>query len=269
MPRVDLQAVSPHDAHNFVVGPAPRADEISRMMHRSHVRPPSRDSPPAGVPLAKPRPGPPEARFLCSVCGGASLPIFPPSEPRRLAEHVVNRDHHSNDPYGQDRKQQNIAQERRHIAPPLYLPCACPSCHSKVLAWSHTRHTNRHKLFHACFPHPAEVRQNALAFPHGIGGEAIARSHHSRMIASHEPEAVHPCRYRHEPETGDPCRYRGRAAGRFGAVASAGASALRRRMSPVLFSSAMAGKERASQGSLFPGSFAGIDHQPAISNLFE
>ena len=89
------------------------------------------------------------------------------------------------------------------------------------------------------------------------------------MIASHEPEAVHPCRYRHEPETGDPCRYRGRAAGRFGAVASAGASALRRRMSPVLFSSAMAGKERASQGSLFPGSFAGIDHQPAISNLFE
>src|SRR5215831_14008279 len=33
------------DAHNFVAGPAPRADEISRMMHRGHVRPPSRDSP--------------------------------------------------------------------------------------------------------------------------------------------------------------------------------------------------------------------------------
>src|SRR5262245_2300538 len=28
------------DAHNFVVGPAPRADEISKMMHRSHVQPP-------------------------------------------------------------------------------------------------------------------------------------------------------------------------------------------------------------------------------------
>jgi hypothetical protein len=27
------------DAHNFVVGPAPRADEIRRMMHRSHVQP--------------------------------------------------------------------------------------------------------------------------------------------------------------------------------------------------------------------------------------
>jgi len=45
--------------------------------------------------------------------------------------------------------------------------------------------------------------------PHGLGGEAI-----SRIIASHEPEAAHPC------------RYRGRAAGRFGAVASAGVSAL-------------------------------------------
>src|SRR5262249_47168131 len=79
----------------------------------------------------------------------SSLPSFPPSEPRRSAEYVVNRDYDSNDPYGQDRKQQNIAQERRHIAPPLYLPCACPSCHSKVLVWSDTRHTNRHKLFHA------------------------------------------------------------------------------------------------------------------------
>jgi len=47
--------------------------------------------------------------------------------------------------------------------------------------------------------------------------------------APHGPEAVHPCRYRHEPETGDPCRYRGRAAGRRAAVASAGASTLRRK----------------------------------------
>ena len=39
------------DAHNFVAGPAPRADEISRMMHRGHVRPPSRDSPPAAYML--------------------------------------------------------------------------------------------------------------------------------------------------------------------------------------------------------------------------
>ena len=36
----------------------------------------------------------------------------------------------------------------------------------------------------------------------------------------------------YEPEAGHSCRYRGRAAGRFGAVASAGASALRRRMCP-------------------------------------
>ena len=61
--------------------------------------------------------------------------------------------------------------------------------------------------------------------PARAGGVGVA-------IAPHEPEAVHPCRYRHEPETGDPCRYRGRAAGRFGAVASAGVRALRRRARP-------------------------------------
>jgi hypothetical protein len=33
------------DAHNFVAGPASKADEISGMMHPGHVRPPSRDSP--------------------------------------------------------------------------------------------------------------------------------------------------------------------------------------------------------------------------------
>src|SRR5262249_763425 len=65
----------------------------------------------------------------------ASRELFPPSEPRRLGEQARDRDHHSRDPYGQTRKQQKIAQERRHIAPPLYLPCACPSCHSKDLAF--------------------------------------------------------------------------------------------------------------------------------------
>ena len=49
----------------------------------------------------------------------------------------------------------------------------------------------------------------------------------------HGPKAVHPCRYRHEPKTGGPCRYRGRAAGRRAAVASAGASTLRRVRPPM------------------------------------
>ena len=49
------------------------------------------------------------------------LSVVPPSEPR-LAEQARNRDHHSRDPYGQTRKQQKIAQERRHIAPPLRPP---------------------------------------------------------------------------------------------------------------------------------------------------
>src|SRR5262249_44990313 len=49
----------------------------------------------------------------------SSLPSFPPSEPRQLAEQARNRDHDSRDPYNQTRKQQKIAQERRHIAPPL------------------------------------------------------------------------------------------------------------------------------------------------------
>src|SRR5262249_15608199 len=46
---------------------------------------------------------------------------------RQLAEQARNRDHDPSDPCGQTRKQQNIAQERRHIAPPLYLPCAALS----------------------------------------------------------------------------------------------------------------------------------------------
>jgi hypothetical protein len=109
------------------------------------------------------------------------------------------------------RKRQKIAHKHRHIAPPLHRHLAI------LKGWPSfdARLTNRHKLFHACFPHPAEVRQNALAFPHGLGGETIARSHHSRMIASHEPEAVHPC------------RYRGPAAGRFAAVAHARLAAQR------------------------------------------
>ena|SRR5215469_13462883 len=58
--------------------------------------------------------------------------LFASSEPRQsVDEQARNRDHHSRD----DRKQQKITQERRHIAPPLYLPCACPSCHSKGLAF--------------------------------------------------------------------------------------------------------------------------------------
>ena len=42
---------------------------------------------------------------------------------RQLDEQACNRDHDSSDPCGQTKKQQKIAQEHRHIAPPLYLPC--------------------------------------------------------------------------------------------------------------------------------------------------
>src|SRR6516165_8519408 len=78
---------------------------------------------------------------------------------------------------------------------------------------------------------------SALGSPHAVKRfielaiVVRTRSHASRTAwhGHHEPEAVHPCRYRHEPETGHPRRYRGRGAGRFGAVASAGASALRRK----------------------------------------
>src|SRR5262249_23246066 len=42
------------DAHNFVVGSAPRADEISRMMHRSHVQPPVPRQPASSLHAAKP-----------------------------------------------------------------------------------------------------------------------------------------------------------------------------------------------------------------------
>src|SRR5262245_7663534 len=41
------------DVHNFVAGPAPRADEIGRMMHRGHVRPPPRQ-PARSLHAAKP-----------------------------------------------------------------------------------------------------------------------------------------------------------------------------------------------------------------------
>src|SRR5262249_61993130 len=42
------------DAHNFVAGPAPRADEISRMMHHGHVRPPVPRQPARSLHAAKP-----------------------------------------------------------------------------------------------------------------------------------------------------------------------------------------------------------------------
>jgi len=60
----------------------------------------------------------PTAQGADRVRGGV-LSLFPPSEPRQLAEQTRNRDHDSSDPCGQTRKQQEIAQERRHIAPPL------------------------------------------------------------------------------------------------------------------------------------------------------
>src|SRR5262249_59212138 len=77
------------DAHNFVVGPAPRADEISRMMHRSHVHPPSRDSPPAAYMTRNQIHtwdlgfrGSPETRIAASAVG-------PFSRPKPLIAHLM------------------------------------------------------------------------------------------------------------------------------------------------------------------------------------
>ena len=47
-----------------------------------------------------------------------------PRADNQLAEQARNPDHDSSDPCGQTKKQQKIAQEHRHIVPPLYLPCA-------------------------------------------------------------------------------------------------------------------------------------------------
>jgi len=76
-----------------------------------------------------------------------------PRADNQLAEQARNRDHDSSDPCGQTKKQQDIAQEHRHIAPPLYLPCDGLS--SKVWPSFDSRLRNHHELFHACFPHAA------------------------------------------------------------------------------------------------------------------
>src|SRR5262245_19778870 len=70
------------DAHNFVVGPAPRADEISRMMHRSHVQPPVPRQPASSLHAANPTShlrfgiagGSPETRVAASAVGPFSQP---------------------------------------------------------------------------------------------------------------------------------------------------------------------------------------------------
>src|SRR5262245_61218336 len=71
--------------------------------------------------IAKPRLGATGTGFLRSARGGV-LSLVPPSELRQLAEQARNRDHDSNDPYGQTRKQYEVSQEHRHVAPPLNLP---------------------------------------------------------------------------------------------------------------------------------------------------
>src|SRR5262249_47962582 len=95
----------------------------------------------------------------------ASRELFPPSEPRRLAEQARNRDHHSRDPYGQTRKQQKIAQERRHIAPPLRPPSPVQGHPDIPRVWPSfdARLTKHHKLYHACFPHSVEARNPHIA----------------------------------------------------------------------------------------------------------
>src|SRR5262245_55906853 len=63
----------------------------------------------------------------------------------RLAEQSRNRNHHSSNPSGQAKKQQNVTQEHRHVTPPwpsqachasLALPVLGPAYHSKKLVSS-------------------------------------------------------------------------------------------------------------------------------------
>src|SRR5262249_45370494 len=102
-----------------------------------------------GSEIAKPRHGATMAGVLRSARGGVS-PLSPPSQPRQSAEQARNRDHHSSDPCGQDRKQQKGAQAKNHtraslsfLAPPQPprgrpnpdTPWDCP--------WSDTRHRGK------------------------------------------------------------------------------------------------------------------------------
>ena|SRR5262249_53557982 len=57
-----------------------------------------------------------------------SLSLSPPSEPRQsVDEQARNRDHHSSDPCGQDRKQHKVSQKRRlpRLGPPLAAIAMC------------------------------------------------------------------------------------------------------------------------------------------------
>ena len=60
------------DAHNFAVGPAPRADEISRMMHRSHLQPPVPRQPASSLHAAKPN-----SHLRFGIAGKALRPASP------------------------------------------------------------------------------------------------------------------------------------------------------------------------------------------------
>src|SRR5262249_1441580 len=81
--------------------------------------PPRRGVAPHERPIAKPRLGGAEAGFCARYSARRKLA---PRAGTQLAEQTRNRDHDSSDPCGQTRKQQDIAQERRHIAPPLCPP---------------------------------------------------------------------------------------------------------------------------------------------------
>jgi len=54
-----------------------------------------------------------------------------------------------------NKKQQKIAQEHRHIVPPLYPPALGYLDTPKVWPSFDPRLRSHHELFHACFPHAA------------------------------------------------------------------------------------------------------------------
>src|SRR5262245_53660470 len=92
------------DAHNFVIGPASRADEINRMTHRSHVRPPVPRQPRQQVSLSKTPPrsprsgvsGPHGGLFAPCVAEGATFSELPEKASRFQAIDLASHDGISN-----------------------------------------------------------------------------------------------------------------------------------------------------------------------------
>src|SRR5262245_34226632 len=78
-----------------------------------------------------------------------------PRADSQLAEQARNPDHDSSDPCGQNKKQQKIAQEHRHMCLPYTSPVLGYLVTLKVWPSFDPRLRSHHELFHACSPHAA------------------------------------------------------------------------------------------------------------------